>query len=153
LLIVDARPAAEKVVSDLWTPVRITFNRPPLAETVEARFGLAEADGTPVEGEVSWENGGTTLVFRPGGALKPLSSYRWSLAAGGQDAAGFSLHEAVARPFDTDRMTGIPDPGPDAVAVALHRPLRLSFTRPMELDSVAAGLDFTPSVEGEIAWE
>lgn len=153
LLIVDARPAVEEVVSDLWTPVRITFNRPPLAETVEGRFRLAGADDTPVEGAISWENGGTTLVFQPSGALKPLSSYRWRLEAGVQDALGFTLDEAVARPFDTRGMIGIPDPGPDAEAVDLDRPLHLSFTRPMDRDSVAAGLAFTPAVEGEITWE
>ncbi|RPI54204.1 MAG: hypothetical protein EHM56_06485, partial [Chloroflexi bacterium] len=153
LLVVDVAPGVDQLVADLWTPVAVTFNRPPVAETVEGRFGLADADGTPVEGEISWENGGTTLVFRPTGALKPLFSYRWRLEAGVQDALGFALAEALSRPFDTAAIVGVRDPGPDADVVSLTRPLRLSFTRPMDRDSVEAGLVLTPALQGEIAWE
>ena len=82
LLIVDVAPAGDGPVADLWTPVRITFNRPPQPATVEGRFRLADANGAAVEGEISWEDGGATLVFQPRAALKPHSTYRWLLEAG-----------------------------------------------------------------------
>jgi hypothetical protein len=152
LLVIDVSPAAGQLVSDFWTPVRITFNRPPVAETAESRFVLAGDDGTRVEGEVSWDDGGATLVYHPSTALRPRFSYRWRLETGVQDALGFSLAEALSRPFDTAAMVGV-DPGPGAEDISLDMPLRLAFTRPMDRDSVAAGLAVTPPLRVETAWE
>ncbi len=153
LLVVGVTPAVEQVVDDLWTPIRITFNRPPVPETVAGRFGVTDADGAPVQGEISWENEGTTLVFRPDAALKPLYFYRWRLDSGIQDALGFTLAETLSRRLDTGPLVGLRDPGPGVDHVPLDMPLRVTFTRSMDRASVAAGLVLTPALEGELAWE
>jgi hypothetical protein len=153
LIVVAASPEDGASLTDLWTPVRFTFNRPVLADTMTSRFSLLAQDGSDVPGQVAWEDGGATLVFRPDPSLKPATSYDVTLQQGVQDELGFELADTLSRSFSTQAMIGAPEPLPGSKDVALDAPLRIPFNWPMDQASVEAGLVISPAVEGQVEWE
>jgi hypothetical protein len=153
LVVVDVLPAERGSVLGLWTPFRIAFNRPVAADSVLSRFSLAPEGGPALAGQVTWEEDGARFVFQPEEPLRPATRYRLVLRAGVQDELGFQLAEGLDRSFETAPMVGLPLPLPTATNVALDSAIRIPFTRPMDKASVEAGLDFTPTVEGQATWE
>jgi protocatechuate 3,4-dioxygenase beta subunit len=151
LTIVDVSPAAAGFLMDLWAPMRITFNRPVVADS--ARFSLVAADGSPVAGRLSWEDDGATLVFQPDRPLNPATEYRFSLQQGVEDELGFKLADGLSHTFATLAMLGLPLPVPGTEEVPLDSSIRVPFTRPMDRASVEAGLTITPSLDADTAWE
>jgi hypothetical protein len=153
LTIVDLLPGADVAVVDLWTPFRVTLNRPVVAESLLSRLSLTAWDGSALAGQVTWEEDGAAFVFQPEEPLEPDSEYQLVLREGVQDELGFALAETVAHSVQTMQMVGMPLPIPGDRDVALDSAIRIPFTRPMDRASVEAGLVFTPTVEGAVTWE
>jgi len=153
LTVVKALPGEGAALSDLWTPVRITFNRPVRADTALERFSLNLEDGPPLSGEVTWQEGGTVFLFQPDEPLRPEARYRYTLEPGVRDELGFQVGASLARSFSTEPMLSRYAPADGARNVKLDGAVRLAFTRPMDLDSVEAGLSFSPPLAGEFTWE
>lgn len=153
LTVVDASPAEGASLTDLWTPVRITFSRPVVADSALKRFSLNGQDGHPLPGQVIWGEGGADLVFQPEQSLAPDAEYRFSLDPGVLDELGFRLAEPVARSFETEPMLGIVSPQDGATSFPLDGVVRIHFAWPMDGDSVEAGFSLTPPVEGGLTWD
>jgi uncharacterized protein YfaS (alpha-2-macroglobulin family) len=153
LAVVDASPVEQALVENLWTPVRITFNRPVLPDSAKSRFSLSTGDGRVLSGQLTWENGGASFVFKPDLPLEPASRYELALQEGVQDELGFELAAGLSYSFDTPDMVGQPSPAPDSSDVSLDSAIRLPFTRPMDRVSVEAGLLISPALEATPTWE
>jgi hypothetical protein len=153
LTLVAASPGEGDLLTDLWTPVRITFNRPVLADSAVSRFSLATNDGSAVPGRVSWQDGGATLVFTPDQPLQPATGYKLALQPGVEDELGFSWAGTLSRFFTTADMLALPQPAPDSHDVHLDSTIRIPFTRPMDRASVEAGLTISPPLAGDVVWE
>lgn len=153
LTILDVSPDRRLPIIDLWTPIRITFNRPVVADSVTSRFSLNSPDGIPLAGQATWEQDGTVFVFQPEESWWPSTSYEFLLQEGVQDELGFELAEPLSGEFGTLQMLGLPLPVFGSTNVALDSTIRVPFTRPMDRPSVEAGLVFSPTMEGEVAWE
>ncbi len=153
LSVIDVSPDGQLPLLDLWTPVRISFNRPVVADSVESRFTLVSSGGTAHSGQITWDQDGAGFVFVPERALYPASHYNVILEHGVQDELGFEIAETLRHEFDTLNMLGLPLPVPGAKDVVLDSQIRIPFTRPMDRDSVAASLTFSPPLEGEVSWE
>ena len=153
LTVLDVSPPPDVPWCDLRTPIRITFNRPVLPDSVADRFALTAEDGSPVPGLLTVENGGSLFTFRPDPALIPASRYRLTLRPGVQDALGFTTAEGVERVYVTGPMVGEVEPLPDARQVPLDGEIRIAFTRPMDRAGVEAGLTVEPPLDGAFTWE
>ncbi|MGD8625552.1 MAG: Ig-like domain-containing protein [Anaerolineae bacterium] len=155
LTVLDVTPSSNLVL-DLHTPLRITFNRPVVADSVgpgRAQLLLFTEDGQDVPGQITWQDDGAVLVFQPVQPLFPGTGYRLRLQPGVLDRLGFLLDEPLISEFGTVQMLGLPLPVPGTTDVPLDSEIRVPFTRPMDRLSVEAGLTITPAVEGSTSWE
>ncbi len=153
LIVISASPAPGTSLTDLWTPVRITFNRPVLPESAVERLTLAPEGGEPLTGQVIWQDNGSTLLFRPEKPLAPDTPYHLTLQAGVHDRLGFKLDQALTLFFATAPMLAQVSPADKAQGVLLDETIRIPFTRPMDQASVEAGLAFSPTLDGKVTWE
>ncbi len=153
LSVVGATPLEGASLSDLWTPISITFNRPVLADSVLERFSLASEDALPLSGQVLWQEDGSRFIFQPDQPLMPATRYRFTLTPGVRDDLGFRVGEPLLQSFETEPMLGQVTPRDGARNVLLAEVIRIPFTRAMDKASVETGLAFTPPVAGEAAWE
>ncbi len=153
LIVVSASPTPGASLTDLWTSVRITFNRPVVPESAVEHLTLVPEGGEPLPGQVTWQDKGSTLLFQPEKPLRPDTQYYLLLQAGVRDRLGFKLDQALTRSFVTTPMLTQVTPASEARNIALDESIRIAFTRPMDHASVEAGLVFSPTLKGEITWE
>jgi uncharacterized protein YfaS (alpha-2-macroglobulin family) len=153
LTVEEVEPRHDGFLNDLFAFFRITFNRPVLADSAAARFSLVTQDGTPVPGQLTWEQGGAGLVFQPDEPLRPATEYQLTLLEGVQDQLGFELAKTLERSYTTLPMLGLPLPVPGSTDVALDSEIRVPFTRPMDRGSVEAGLVISPALDGRMTWD
>jgi hypothetical protein len=153
LTILNVSPDRHLPLIDLWTPIYITFSRSIVADSLVSRFSVVGPDNIPLAGQVSWEQDGTVFVFQPEESWWPWAHYQFLLQAGVQDELGFELAETLSGEFSTMNMLGLPLPIPGFKNVALDATIRIPFSRPMDRASVEAGLVFSPTLEGKVAWE
>lgn len=91
-VVTESRPTADQDGFPITDPIRLTFSRPLDPETAGPAFSLAPtAGGDPVAGEVSFEDAGYTLVFRPDAALAARTDYTLTLAASATTVNGSAL--------------------------------------------------------------
>ena len=153
LSIEEVQPSAAEPLHDLWAQFRIRFNRPVLADSAGSRFRLVDGNGVAVDGQLSWEDGGESLLFQPAQPLRPASTYTLSLPGGVEDELGFLLSDGLELVYDTPAMVGELSPAPGETEVALDAVIHIPFLRPMDQASVEAGLEISPKQEGAVTWE
>jgi hypothetical protein len=153
LAIVEVTPSTSGPLIDLWTTMRIAFNRPVVTSSVVPRFSLTPQDGPPLVGQWTWEDDGASFVFQPQRPLQPATQYQLVLRAGVRDELGFRLAEPLSLSLDTVPMVGLPLPVPGSRNIALDSTIRIPFTRPMDKASVEEELTISPSLDGTLTWE
>jgi Bacterial Ig-like domain len=131
---------AQDVASD--APIRVRFDRPVDQTSVATRFRLEPG----VVGQVRWQ-GDRELVFEHQ-PLRPASTYEVVLDPGYRDAQGTANSLRHSWRFSTEAppvLTGSsPAAGDQSVDPAAY--ISLSFTRAMDLRSLAQAISVSPSV-------
>ena len=153
LSIWEIHPSATESLDDLWTQFRVTFNRPVLVDSAVSRLSLVDEGGISLDGDLTWEDGGASLVFQPTEPLRPSKTYRLTMHGGVQDELGFELPETLELLYSTPPMVGVPTPAPGETGVVLDNTVRVPFMRPMDKASVEAGIDIAPAQDGVVTWE
>jgi hypothetical protein len=135
---------------DPATDIRVTFNQPMDKASVEDHFAVTDPQGFTVTGTLQWEGAsGTTLVFTPRARLAAGATYQVKVSAGALNAAhaamtrqeeswGFTVIEA------TKLAASIPSDGD--MAARVEGRLVLTFTVPMNTDSVVKNLSIVPKL-------
>jgi uncharacterized protein YfaS (alpha-2-macroglobulin family) len=133
---------------DPATDIRVTFNQPMDKASVEESFAVTDPQGFTVTGTLQWE-GDATLVFTPHARLAAGATYQVKVSAGALNAAhsamthqeeswGFTIIEApklaASSPSDGD------------MAARVEGRLVLTFTVPMDTDSVVKNLSIAPKL-------
>lgn len=146
--IVSISPSRD--VQDVATnqPVSIAFDRPMNHESVESRFELSpKLEGCSESKGCGFAWNGNTLMFTHSHVNFDLSTvYSVSLRAGYADASGQRNTLDHSWRFTTENrptLTSV-DPSDNASAVAPDRNIVLSFSRPMQRNSIQAALQLTP---------
>jgi hypothetical protein len=102
LEIVSTAPSSGELDVSLLTEISVTFNRPLSDLEIASAVLTVSGDGAPVEGALSFEDGGTTIVFTPSAMLTRGVTYTAGLsleiASASQEAVGDGLSWA----FTTD---------------------------------------------------
>jgi uncharacterized protein YfaS (alpha-2-macroglobulin family) len=140
-------------LTDFFSSFTVSFNRPVEPESAVSRFSLAVVGGHAVEGEFSWRQDGAVLVFQPKDPLEPAMQYQLTVGSGIQDMLGYKLEESQQLFYTTPIMMGLPLPIRGSRGVALDSTIRVPFARPMDRESVEAGLVISPALEGDMLWE
>src|SRR3989441_2871320 len=129
-------------------PITITFDRAMNHESVERRFGLSPAlPGCSGSNSCHFAWSGNTLTFIHAHVNFDVSSaYQVSMHAGYADATGQQNGLEHSWRFITEGRPALVavDPPDNATAVAPDRNIVLSFSRPMQADSMRAAVQLSP---------
>ncbi|WP_412068391.1 Ig-like domain-containing protein [Rubrivirga sp. IMCC43871] len=157
-VLTDADPAEGEPNFPVTDPLRFTFSRPLDPATATPAFSLTRSsDGSAVSGTVSYEAGGTRLVFTPDAPLVARTEYVATLAGTAATANGSLLDgdgdgtggDALVVTFtssfpDTDApRLSQSSPRPNATDVELRPVVTVAFDEPV----VAATLDGRVTLE------
>ncbi len=148
--IVNISPGREATNVGTNEAITISFDRPMNHQSVETRFGLAPAlPGCNGSNNCHFAWSGNTLTFIHAHVNFELSTiYRVSMHAGYADASGQQNGLEHSWRFITEgrpALTAV-DPPDNATAVAPDRNIVLSFSRPMQADSMRAAVQLSPEV-------
>jgi hypothetical protein len=107
-----------------------------------------------IEGQASWDESFTTLIFQPDAPLVPKQQYHLFLNQNlkGRDGEGLNgmhtwLFSVGSGPKVTGRTLG------EGTVPRRQPVIQLSFDRPMDTQSVEAALSVQPAVPLEISWQ
>src|ERR1700704_6766085 len=148
--IVSISPGREATSVATNEAITISFDRPMNHESVETRFGLAPAlPGCNGSKNCRFAWSGKTLTFiHTHVNFEVSTAYRVSMHAGYADATGQQNGLEHSWRFITEgrpALTAV-DPPDNATAIAPDRNIVLTFSRPMQADSVRAALQLSPDV-------
>src|SRR5229473_851953 len=148
--IVSISPGREATDVATNQAISISFDRPMSHDSVEQRFGLTPAlPGCSGSKSCHFAWSGNTMTFIHTHVNFELSTaYRVSMHAGYADATGQQNGLEHSWRFITEgrpTLTAV-DPPDNATAVAPDRNIVLSFSRPMQADSVRAAVQLSPDL-------
>lgn len=132
------------------TPIRVRFNQPMDAQSAS----LALITYPWVEGELSWEDGFTQLVFQPASGYTPKESYQVYLNQNLRGSTGGKFVEIPQWEIQVLEQPHVLSHQPAAPLLDTLRPeIRLEFDHAMDMQSVADGLSIEPEVPFKITWQ
>ncbi|MBT1076902.1 Ig-like domain-containing protein [Geobacter grbiciae] len=130
------------------SPIIITFSEPMNQDSVKAAFSLATGSTTI---PCTFSYNGTTATFTPP-ALNGNTPYTATIAATAKDMAGNSLGSDHAWTFTTGIGPDTTPPTVQSVAptgsgVGINSTIAITFSEPMNTDSVKAAFSLTPTAD------
>jgi Tol biopolymer transport system component len=148
--IVNISPGREATDVATNQPISISFDRPMNHESVERRFGLSPAlPACSGSKNCSFAWSGNTLTYIHAHVSFGFSTaYTVSLLGGYADASGQQNTLDHSWRFITEgrpTLTAV-DPPDNAAAVAPDRNIVLTFSRPMQVDSMRSAVQLSPDV-------
>lgn len=128
--------------------VSVSFDRPMNHASVESRFDLSpRLNGCASSGGCGFSWSQNTLSYNhPHVNFEVLTRYTVSMHAGYADASGQQNSLEHVWHFTTESRPALTvvDPADNATAVATDRNIVLTFSRPMQMDSLQASLQLSP---------
>ncbi len=140
--------------------VELYFDQPMDEASTSAALQLLDADGTAVDGDISWPQP-RILRFKPRRTLKPNSSYSAILAATAKSADGVPLLDGLTLTFNSigDLTVSQVSPVPNVSEVAVDSAITVIFNRPVvpllaaqDQASLPNPLQTTPAISGQGEW-
>ncbi len=134
----------------LAEPVTITFTTPMDAGSVAAALTVEPAE--PVD--LSWDETGTVLTVSPRGRWAVQSFTTITVPAGVLAASGQPLDQPARAVFLTRdaTATSITPTGQLGTRVSLDTSFLVSFTRPVDLETIQHAIRLDPPTPGSIRW-
>ncbi|MCX7787259.1 MAG: Ig-like domain-containing protein [Spirochaetes bacterium] len=132
--------------------IRLHFSHPMETECTEEAFSL-KTNTTPLPGTFRWEERDRTLIFSPLAPLKDKQTYTLSVSSTAEDRWGNSLLEEFNHVFHTKEEIAPPNVltfYPDSGAKITHsrHPIGVTFSEPMDRESILRSFSLTPSLPG-----
>ena len=154
-----AQPRLVSIEPETEIPLRLddefvfTFNQPMDTLSVRANFNLTAPDGTPVSGEIDWNEDTTVFTFTPARNLLRDTEYVVLLDGQAQARGGTPLGETFQANIATVPQLAIHQTDPlhggtkdPRGSVVLH------FTSPIQEDSVLEHITTSPEVPNLESW-
>ncbi len=143
--------ATVSVMDGIW----IEFDTPMDPKSTEEALSLFP----PKAFETSWANGNTLLTLTLREDLEYDTVYTLVLGTEAMSALGGHPEEAYKFYFTTEEepdtkpplITAI-IPGSGQTSIAIDAPIAVTFSEPMDKDSVESAFSIFPSVEGKLVW-
>lgn len=148
--LVAALPNGDELPTD--TPVALVFSQPMVAPAelnTPVELPQLRID-PPLDGEARWI-AVDTLLLQPTARMQPATRYQATIADL-PDVRGIELDQSFTWTWATrapDLLARSPDDGDRWVAP--RQPLVLTFSQPLDLGVVRAGLTLTPTMTGDLA--
>lgn len=147
-------PEANTRFAGTRTEVRVTFDTPVVRATAEQRFVLKGPEGEPIVGGITWE--GDALVFKPNQPLRSGTAYAASVRAGVKAERGGGETKDFNWSFTTVGIPRVLATTPaEGRQLKVYDSLRITFSGPMDRDSVEENLTITPKParQTHIGWQ
>ena len=141
-------PPEESLDQPLESAVRVDFNTPMDPVATGSAFSLIAADGEPVAGTLTWEDGGARLVFTPTHQLMLGMRYNVQVSTQAQSLTGTPLEMAWQWNFATQPYPAVAAiaPGDGARNVELYESVRIAFRGAISESTILPQLVITPTV-------
>jgi len=146
--ITGVAPSSDEPYADPATTISLTFNQPMAQAETEKLLSVRNAARDKVEGTLSWQD--ATLVFKPASPLDRGERISVELAQGAPAASGEAAIEAPYRAsFRVAPALAFSGSTPRSGArnVAYDEPISLSFTCPIDVESLRESLKVDPEVD------
>jgi len=149
-------PDQQYLKASEMTEIRLRFSTTMDPGSTEEAFSL-KTNTTPKAGTFRWEEGGRTLVFTPLSPLQDRETYALTLSTSAEDRWGNSLKEEFTRTFVTKEETERPkvvsfSPPSGGTVTNLRNPIEITFSEPMDRESILRGFSVLPSLPGAFSF-
>jgi len=128
-------------------PIKLTFNQPMDATSVEANFSFSSSIGV-VDGKFSWNANHSVLTFTPSARLARSSNYTLLLGAGAQARGGSSIgteNRFVVQTY-SDFKVLYTDPYDTGTLSSLYSNLEIHFSAPIQTSAYQSKVSINPTV-------
>jgi len=151
--LVSAQPAESSVNVYLDTNVQLNFSYPMDSASVEANFLLQARDGSPVEGQSSWNEDFTTFTFTPTELLQRDTTYWVSLSAEAAALGGTQLGEPISLSWNTVPELFISGSVPSEGGTKdIYEGIRIFVSSHLSNDNIDKYISINPSVSNLSSW-
>ncbi len=154
--VVAVSPAHNSTLVPAGSRVTVDFSKPMDTIKTNNEFSL-NSDSGKVEGVFAWENGGTKLIFTPRENLSMSDKFTIRVKKGAEDADGNDLKEEFVSMFFINGENGSPyitsyTPLADSIANLPGSQIVITFTEPVDLNSIYNSISISPSIQGRFTW-
>ncbi len=138
------------------TAVVVIFSSDMDREKTSDEFRLSSPSG-PVEGCFNWVDG-KTLHYTPRTPLIKYHMYTITVGSGSEDVRGNDLEKAYTSVFYTNDDQTPPHlvshiPAADILGILPGQHIILTFSEPVDIDTIHDGITISPAVEGSFTWD
>jgi len=152
---VNPENKSENVESD--TTVQVQFSKEmDKAKTNEA-FSLSADDSGDIDGFFSWSEDGKTMTFTPREGLTSTQRYTIRVSTDAEDNEGSDLEEELVSTFSLTDDVQSPvlesyTPIQDSTGNSKDIPVILTFSEPIDVNTIYDGVEISPAVQGYFSW-
>jgi hypothetical protein len=151
--LVSAQPADLTNNVYLDSNVQLNFSYPMDSASVEANFSLQTSDGSPVEGQSTWNEDFTTFTFTPTMLLQRDTTYLVSLSAEAAALGGTQLGEPIRLAWNTVPVLFISESVPSEGGTKdIYEGIRLFVSSHLSNDDIDKYISINPSVPNLSSW-
>ncbi len=145
--VIDVSPAPGARGVRLETGLQVRFSTPMDRTSTGGAFSLTAPDGESVPGSVTWQDGGTTLVFTPTVPLDLGIAYTAAVGPAARAMTSAPVEQRYAWTFSTVPYPSLirHTPAADAQAVDVLEPVRLTFSGYVDADKLAESIRISPA--------
>jgi len=154
--VVSVFPSHNSILSQKETTVIVDFSKTMDTVKTNNEFSLSSDSGR-INGFFAWENGDKRLVFTPGKLLTGTGKYTIRITAAAEDTGGNDLKDEFVSDFFVNSDSGSPyviafTPSADSIGNTPGTPVTITFSEPVDLNSIYSGITISPSIQGRFRW-
>jgi hypothetical protein len=154
--VVSITPSHNSTLVPAGSIVVVNFSKPMDTVKTNNEFSLS-GDAGKIEGYFAWENGDKRMVFTPGGNYTASDKFTVRITTGAEDKDGNDLKDESVSVFYINGETGSPyvtasAPVPDSIGNPRNSTIVITFSEPVDLNSIYRGISISPSIQGVFSW-
>jgi len=134
----------------------VEFSNPMDKVKTNSEFSLTGGSGA-VDGVFRWEDGGRRMIFTPRLNLPVAEKFTIRITEGAEDTDGNDLKEEHVSVFFISGENGKPSvssyaPAANSTGNLTGTTVVITFSEPVDLNSIYSGISVSPSVQGVFTW-
>lgn len=155
--VVSVSPPHNSTLVPSGSRVIINFSKSMDTVKTNNEFSLT-GDSGKIDGIFAWEGNGTRLIFTPRENLSVSDKFTVRVTKGAEDADGNDLKEEFVSLFFINGESSSPfvasyTPVPDSIGNLPGSQVVITFSEPVDLNSIYNGISISPSIQGRLTWD
>lgn len=154
--VVSVTPEHNSTFVSPESSITVDFSKSMDTVKTNSEFSLSGDSGT-VEGIFSWENGNRRMVFTPRENFSVSEKFTIRVTEGAEDSDGNDLEDELVSNFFISGETGAPyvlsyTPVENSIGNLPGAAVVITFSEPVDLNSIYDGIAISPSTAGIFSW-